>query len=605
MTTRRDLLASAAALSAAAAPALSSPAWAQAPQSRPQPATMTAYLDLLAKEMLDRSPERVTGLGLDKGDRARQKSLWSDASIAHREDNKAWRAQKLAQLRAVPKASFTGSDAINAAIFDDIYSRAVAADRAFGWGDGPGSPYRIDQQGCFAVTASEFLDSAHTIETADDCHAYLARLNGFATVTDQDIEAARHDGGIGVIPPDFVLDKTLTELKTLRDTPIETADLIQSLVRRAKEKNIPGDWETPARAIYRQTVLPSIDRLAAHLGEQRKMAVHDAGVGHLPDGPAFYAASLQEQTTTTLSPKEVHRIGLDLVAQLSSQMDVVFRSQGVTQGTSGQRLHALFADPRFIAPNTDAGKAKLIADANTRIQKVQAKLPAYFGVLPKAPVEVRRIAAASELSASTHYQSASLDGARPGVYWLNLRDTAETPTWDLWTTTYHEAIPGHHMQISIQQEATLPLARKMTGFNAYVEGWALYAEQLAADEMGMYADDPFGRLGYLHDAQLRAVRLVVDTGLHDQKWTREQAVRYFADNLGDPEGAVVSEVERYCVSPGQACGYMVGKITWLRAREKARQRLGARFDIRRFHDAGLTAGSMPLSVLERVLDTYV
>ena len=235
---------------------------------------------------------------------------------------------------------------------------------------------------------------------------------------------------------------------------------------------------------------------------------------------------------------------------------------------------------------------------------MRAKLPQFFGVLPKAPVEVRRIPPATELGASTHYQAASLDGSRPGIYWLSLADTAETPTWDLWTTTYHEAIPGHHMQISIAQEADIPLYRKMLGFGAYVEGWALYAEQLAAVEMDLYADDPFGRLGYLHDALLRAVRLVIDTGVHSKRWTRERAIAYFVEKLGDPPAAATREVERYCVSPGQACSYMVGKITWLRAREAAKHRLGSRFDIRRFHDAGLTAGAMPLTVLERRLASY-
>jgi uncharacterized protein (DUF885 family) len=218
-------------------------------------------------------------------------------------------------------------------------------------------------------------------------------------------------------------------------------------------------------------------------------------------------------------------------------------------------------------------------------------------------VEVRRVPAATELGASTHYQAASLNGSRPGIYWLNLRDTAEVPTWDLWTTTYHEAIPGHHMQISIAQEADLPLLRKMVGFSAYSEGWALYAEQLA-DEMGVYADDPFGRIGYLHDALLRAVRLVIDSGVHHKRWSRERAVAYFADTLGDPPAMAVSEVERYCVWPGQACSYMAGKISWLRARDAAKARLGAAFDIRRFHDAGLTAGSMPLTVLEARLQRY-
>ena len=599
MTTRRALLASAAALAA-------TPGLVRA-QGQPQPApqTMTAWMDQRVKTTFDRSPTTLTSLGLDKGDRARAKSLLDDSSIEAREEWKAIDQQQLADLHALPKARFTAADRLNYAIFDSVLTPAVAADKRFGWGDGPGSPYAVHQQSGAYINVTELLSSAHTIDTADDCHAYLARLSAYATAIDQDLERTHHDASLGVFAPDFAIDKVIATTKILRDTPVAEQDAIQSLVRRAKEKNIPGDWATPASAIWRQNALPALDRQLAMFAELRKTASHDAGVWRLPDGEAFYAASLKVQTTSSLTPKEVHKLGLDIVAQLDAQLDAVFKSQGMTQGTSGQRLKALYADQRFVAPNTEAGKTKLIADANARIQKIQAQLPRFFGVLPKATVEVRRILPAQELSASTHYQPASLDGTRPGVYWLNLRDTAETPVWDLWTTTYHEAIPGHHLQISIQNEADLPMARKLLGFGAYVEGWALYAEQLAADEMDMYAGDPFGRIGYLHDAQLRAVRLVLDTGMHDRRWTREQSIRYFVDHLGDPETAAVSEVERYATGPGQACDYMLGKLTWLKARAAAKARLGARFDIHRFHDAGLTSGALPLSVLEQVLGAYV
>ena len=236
---------------------------------------------------------------------------------------------------------------------------------------------------------------------------------------------------------------------------------------------------------------------------------------------------------------------------------------------------------------------------------MQARLPQYFGVLPKATVQIKRVPKAIEAGApGGYYQNASLDGSRPGAFYINLRDTAEVPAWTLPTLVFHESIPGHHLQISIQQEATLPLLRKIGGYNAYVEGWALYAEQLA-EEMGMYDHDPLGRVGYLHDALLRAARLVIDTGVHDQRWTRERAVAYYSDTLGDPASGAVTEVERYCVWPGQACGYMVGKLDWLRNRARAKAALGARFDIRRFHDAGLTAGAMPLATLDSVVDRYI
>ncbi|CAN5270014.1 DUF885 family protein [soil metagenome] len=594
MTTRRTLLASAAALAAA-------PALAQAPTPTRPPTPLRKLLDQFAQEELDRSPETVTSLGLDKGTRAKQKSLLDDGSLAQQARERAQVELDLARLKRVGRSGLSDAETVDYDVAEYGLSRAQAFNRRFDWS---GRPYVLSQLSGAYVGTPDFLDSDHVIETADDAHAYLARLNGFATELDQDNERTRHDAGVGVSAPDFALDKTLAQLRSLRDAPLDKADLVQSLVRRTKEKGIAGDWATPAAAIYRQTVLPALDRQIALVTELRKTASTDAGVWRLPDGDAFYDMQLKGATTTNLSPAETHALGLQLVADYSSKADVIFRSQGITQGTTGQRLKALFADPRFLAPNTEAGKAKLIADANGRLAGVRAKLPQYFGVLPKAPVEVRRVSPATELGASTHYSSASLDGSRPGIYWLNLRDTAEVPTWDLWTTTYHEAIPGHHMQISIAQEADIPLYRKMRGFSAYSEGWALYAEQLA-DEMGLYADDPFGRIGYLHDALLRAVRLVIDTGVHSKRWSRERAVAYFSDTLGDPPGMAVSEVERYCVRPGQACSYMAGKTSWLRGRDAARARLGAKFDIRRFHDAGLTAGSMPLTVLERRLARYV
>jgi uncharacterized protein (DUF885 family) len=265
----------------------------------------------------------------------------------------------------------------------------------------------------------------------------------------------------------------------------------------------------------------------------------------------------------------------------------------------------MYEDPKFRYPNTDEGKEKLLADLNMRVRAVRAKLPQYFGTLPKADLIIKRVPKFTEAGApGGYYQNGSLDGKRPGMYYINLRNTAEVPSWTLGTLTYHEGIPGHHLQLSIQQEAKLPLIRKVSFFSAYIEGWALYSEQFA-DEMGMYADDPWGRIGYMHDAMFRGVRLVVDSGMHAMKWTREKAVKYYVDALGDPESSAITEIERYCVEPGQACGYMLGKLEILRLRDKAKTALGAKFDIRQFHDAVLLGGAVPLTILEKVVDNYI
>src|SRR6185437_9186686 len=334
-------------------------------------------------------------------------------------------------------------------------------------------------------------------------------------------------------------------------------------------------------------------------------AVHDAGVWRLPDGAAYYAASLESSTTSKMKPEEVHQLGLDVVKDHTAKIDAIMQANGLTGGTVGERLRQMYNDPKFRYENTDAGKDKLLADLNVKVQAIRAKLPSHFGVLPKADLIIKRVPKYIEAGApGGYYNNASLDGSRPGTYYINLRDTAEVPSWTLPTLTYHEGIPGHHLQISISQESPLPLIRKVGGFTAYIEGWALYAEQLA-DEMGLYENDPFGRIGYLHDAMFRGVRLVVDTGMHAKRWSREQAIKYYVHTLGDQEASAVTEVERYCVWPGQACSYMLGKLEFLRLREKSEKALVARFDIRGYHDAVLLCGAVPLATLDPVVDAYI
>jgi uncharacterized protein (DUF885 family) len=305
-----------------------------------------------------------------------------------------------------------------------------------------------------------------------------------------------------------------------------------------------------------------------------------------------------------MTPQEVHQLGLDITKELHARADVLFRKIGMSKGPIGARYAALFKSKKGVYPNTDAGKAKEIGDLNAVVQDMQKRLPEYFGTLPKAGLEIRRIPPATEQGASTHYTEGSLDGTRPGIYWLNLRDTSEAPMWDMYTTTYHEGIPGHHLQISLSRQADIPMYRKISGFGAYIEGWALYSEQLA-QEMGVYADNPLGELGYIHDALLRSGRLITDTGIHALKFSREKAIQALMDADGDPPALAAQEIERYSVWPGQACSYMVGKLTILKLRDKARAALGPKFDYRQFHDAILLSGSMPLTVLETRVEAYI
>jgi uncharacterized protein (DUF885 family) len=604
MTNRRNVMTGAAAVGAMAA----SPAFAKTVVHKPDPkaaAKLNALLDDFMQRNLKRSPETATGLGLDKGALAGEKSLLDDRSLAASAADKLENFKRQKELSAIDRRSITGMDAVNYDVVAYVQDVQAEADKQFHYGgSGSGAPYIVSQLSGAYQQVPDFLDTQHSIETKADAEAYLARIAAFARAMDQETAQVRHDAGLGVIPPDFVIDTTLKQMKSFADTAADKATLVSSIATRAKAKGIDGDWAARATKLYDGEVLPALHRQMAELTSLRAKATRKAGVAHLPQGDAYYRTSLKNWTTSDLSPAEVHRQGLEQVKLLNARLDEAFKAQGMTKGAPWERMRAIFKDPKFLYPDTDAGKAKLIGDLNLKVQAVQAKLPAWFGTLPKAKVEIRRVPPAIEAGASSNYQAGTLDGSRPGAYYIVLRDTAEDPSWLMPTLTYHESIPGHHLQGSIQRETDLPLIRKQIWFSAYGEGWALYAEQLA-EEMGMYATDPWGRIGYLHDALLRAARMVMDTGLHSQGWTREQAIKYFVENQGDPDSAAISEVERYCVWPGQACSYMVGKLDLLRLRAKAKAALGARFDIRKFHDVVLLSGPMPLKVLDSRVADYI
>ncbi len=569
-------------------------------------AKLDALFDQFVEENLDLSPLSATAYGLDIGKRAHQRAEVDDSSLAGIAKAKALNTSQRRRLGAINRAELTGADKLNYDIV--MYGLAVADDagRAFNYG-GPvaGSPYILSQLTGSYCQLPSFLDAQHPVETKADADAYLARLEGFAVAMDQETEVTRHDMAEKVTPPDFALAKTLLQMNQLRAENAASSNLVMSVVNRAKAKGIAGDYATPAGKIVAEKVYPALDRQIALVKAMQTNSRHDAGVWALPKGADYYRASLAQWATTDKTPDEIHKIGLDIVADHSAKLDALMKKEGLTTGTVGERLRAMYKDPRYLYPNTDEAKEKLIADLNARVQKVRAELPKYFGALPKANLEIRRVPKNIEAGQpGGYYNNPSLDGKRPGIYWINLRDTAEVPKWTLGTLTYHEGIPGHHLQLSIQQEAGLPLIRKLTFYSAYIEGWALYAEQLAT-EMNEYANDPLGQIGQLHDAMFRGVRLVVDSGVHALKWSREQAVKYFADTLGDLEASAITEVERYCVWPGQACSYMLGKLAILGAREKAQKALGAKFDLRKFHDAILLNGAMPLKLIDSVVDNYI
>ncbi len=572
-----------------------------------------ALVTEIGETSVDVNPALATNLGLDTGARAALKGQFSPKGAEGRAAAIARNDGWVAKIRAIDASKLTGQ---SAASFGVVKFQAETLDTAKGFGYGdfgfvdasayPIQPYTISQLTGTYQFVPDFLDTQHSIETTADAEAYLSRLSAMATTMDEETASSRADAAKGVVPPDFIIRKALIQMTALRSAKPAEAGLTTSLSRRAKEKGLAGDWDARAAALVEQQVYPALDRQIALMNELLPKAKSDAGIWGLPGGPAYYAAALKLMTTTDLTPDAIHEMGLEQSKDILSRMDAILKAQGLTEGTVGQRMAALGKDPKHLYPNTDAGKAQVLTDLNAQIVAMKARLPEYFGRLPKADVEVRRVPVAIEAGAPGGYAvSPSLDGSRPGAYYINLRDTAEWPKYTLPTLTYHEAIPGHHLQGTLAVENTaLPLISKALFFSAHGEGWALYSEQLA-DEMGVYANDPFGELGYLQSLLFRASRLVADTGLHHKRWSREQAIRYMVDTGGDEESGIATEVERYCVWPGQACSYKIGHTEWVRLREDAKTTLGDKFDIKGFHDTALGVGGVPIAVLQTVVADWV
>ncbi|WP_174279885.1 DUF885 domain-containing protein [Sphingomonas bacterium] len=588
--------------------ALAGPGWAATPPT-PGPRRspqFAALLDALFQADLRLRPETATQLGLDKGANAALRSQLNDPSDAGRAAARAQTGEQLARLRAIDVATLSPADRLDHEVVS-YTRRSAAAVQAFdfgGSGYGP-SPYVVSQLTGSYQSVPDFLDTKHRIETSEDADAYLARLTAFGGVLDAETARIRHDAGIGMVPPDFIIDLTVAQLRKL-DVPADQALLVTSITRRAAARGLGDRHARDAARIYDTAVRPALERQIAAIGALRPRAAHDAGLNTRPQGPAFYETALHGTTTTTLGPDEVHRFGLDQARDISARLDALLRAQGMTKGTVGQRMAALYKDPRQLYPNTDAGKAEAIAYCNARLAAIRTRLPAYFKRLPPYRFEVRRVPPQTELGAASAFsQSPAIDGSRPGLVYFNLHDTAEWPKFCLATTVYHEGLPGHQLEGGLALSNTdLPLIRKAGGFSGYAEGWALYVEQLS-DEIGMYDDEPLGRLGYLKFQLFRANRCVVDTGIHHLGWSRERSIAYLVEQDGEAPGFAAREVERYCVTPGQACSYKLGHSTFVDIRERAKAKMGSRFDLKDFHEAVLAPGRVPLDTLREIGDRWI
>jgi uncharacterized protein (DUF885 family) len=598
---RRQLLAGVAAVGLT--PAL---AQAKGPTS-PEDVKLDSLLTRQFNDAVDESPETATSLGLDKGARSALRFKLNDRSVARIDQERSRLKARAGALAGIDRARLSRSFALSFDVAQFRLTNAAAAAERFHYGPAGGhaAPYIVTQLSGAYASVPEFLVNEHRIETRSDVDAYLARVQAFADALDQENEVIRHDAALGVAPPDFILDAAIANLQILRLTPMADNALATNLAKKTRSKGLGGVAKT-LEALISGPVAEALDRQIVTLQALRAKAVHDAGVWRLPDGAALYEAGLLSNTTLKITGEEVHALGLAQVGELQARLDSLLASQGLTQGTVGARIAALNADPAQLYPNTDAAKTELVGHLNELVADMRQRLPQIFDVVPKAGLEIRRVPGFIEGGAPLgYYNAAPLDGSRPAAYYINLKDTADWPRWALPTLSYHEGIPGHHLQISVSREAgDLPIYRRVGGFPGYTEGWALYAEQLA-DEIGVYANDPLGHIGYLQSLLFRAVRLVVDSGVHVKRWSREQGVRYIMETCGRTEGASINEVERYCVWPGQACSYKLGHTVITRLREDAKARLGDRFDLKRFHDAVLLDGALPLPVLETVIAGWI
>ena len=556
-------------------------------------------LDEFAENLLVLFPEAATSLGIDTGERASLRSRLSDRSAEGQQ-------RVAAQLRAdLDRANAFDTSGLSHAIrtsFEVVRSAYGTSLEGFalpygditvgGWRN---TPYVVIQNVGAYLDIPRFLDTDHRIENAADAEAYLARLEAYPAQLDGELERIRAAREIGLVPPDFLIDKALGQITLSAKNASEGGALVESLERRTKE--IPGNWAERARSIAVQQVAPALERQIVELEAQRAVATDDAGMSARPHGDEFYRWALKASTTTNMTPDEVHEMGQTELASLHAQMDAILKQVGYNQGSVGDRMKALAEDPKYHFAEGDAGRAEIMAFIENRLAWVRAEMPRAFSEVVNPNMEVKRLPPEEEPGAPGAYGGAgSIDGTIPGRFWINLRTTKLHSKYSLADLTFHEAIPGHIWQGEYTHD--MPLIRQMLAFNAFSEGWGLYAEQLA-DELGAYDDDPVGRLGYLQSLAFRACRLVVDTGLHAKGWTREQGVNYFVDVNGSNPEEVASEVDRYCSWPGQACGYKVGHSEINRQRELAKAALGEKFDLKAFNDTVVRGGNVPLDVLAK------
>jgi len=570
-----------------------------------QPWSIDHYYGRVFLRFALRHPMMLTGLGmLDGTPLDFHSDKLDDMSMAMEDKEARFVDEELAMLRRYKRAGMAPGGRLSYDVLEWFLVDQQQANHFLRY------DYPVNQLFGIQSGLPDFMINLHPLKQPRQAEAFVARVSQFGRAFDQVLDGLKAREKAGVVPPRFVIEKVLTEMKGFAaHPPAENPMMVRFVSRLDSIPGLSDERKTQLREALerqiRETVIPAYGRLIAYHEHLLTVATDDDGVWKLPDGDAYYDQCVRSRTTTDMPADSIHELGRRETAGLQAQMMEILARQGYRGKPLAAAMKQISEEPRFRFASGDSGRAAILAGYRSIIEDSQKRMDKLFGVKPAAGVTVERIPEFKEAtSPGAYYQASSIGGARPGTFYANLRDPGETRRYEMRTLAYHEAVPGHHFQISIQQELKgVPFFRRIIPFTAYAEGWGLYAERVAY-ENGFH-HDAFDSLGALQAELFRAVRLVVDTGIHRKHWTRQQAIDYMVENTGMSQPEVVTEIERYIVNPAQACAYKVGQLKILELREHARERLGARFDIRGFHDVVLKNGSLPLGLLERVVDEWV
>lgn len=532
---------------------------------------------------------------------------WDDMSDAATQVEIDKITQRLAQAKLFDTSLLSAQEQLSLEIYQQDIQRQLAND-AFRH-----HTYVMHQFRAAHTFVPSFLINIHRISDISDADAYIQRLLGVDSMFDQVIDQLRIREKLGVYPPRWAYDQMIqASHNVISGTPFTEsatdstiyADFVQKITALGLSNAEQSGYISELTAALTQSVQPAYEKLIAELMKQRLLSPEGDGVWRLPEGDKWYQNRLEWFTTTRLNAEEVHQIGIENVDRIHAEMRNIMQQVKFT-GTLQEFFTFMRTDPQFYYPDSDQGRVDYMTDAKAYIDTMEAKIPEYFGLTPEARMVVKQVEAFREKSAGkAFYQSPAIDGSRPGIYYANLYDMSAMPTYQMEALAYHEGIPGHHMQRAITQELNgIPDFQKYASFTAYTEGWGLYTEELGKD-MGFY-QDPYSDFGRLAMELWRACRLVVDTGLHAKRWSREEAIEYLVDNTPNARYDAVKAIERYIAMPGQATAYMIGKLKIMELRDKSRAALGDNFDIRGFHDEVLKDGPVPLSLLESKIDAWI